>query len=161
MSWKNWGDHPVVVGIGIIGVLAGLGYTIYDHHVKQEDTSKSGVVASKPTDVVTSTQTAPTTPSIPSSNESVGSLEIYRQPTSNGSIYGVKVEVDGKEVGNLWGGETLKYAIPTGEHIVRVSGGWLYSSVVISVKGDQKLKFQTKFSDFGLLGGGLRLDRIY
>jgi hypothetical protein len=52
MSWKNWGDHPIVVGIGIIGVLAGLGYTIYDHHLKQEDTSKSGVASSKPPDAV-------------------------------------------------------------------------------------------------------------
>jgi hypothetical protein len=63
MSWKNWGDHPIVVGIGIIGVLAGLGYTIYDHHLKQEDTSKSGVASSKPPDAVAPVPIASITPS--------------------------------------------------------------------------------------------------
>lgn len=24
MSWKNWGDHPVVVGIGILSAVAGI-----------------------------------------------------------------------------------------------------------------------------------------
>lgn len=24
MSWKNWGDHPVVVGIGVVAGIAGL-----------------------------------------------------------------------------------------------------------------------------------------
>jgi len=43
MTWKNWGDHPIVVGIGIVGVLTGLGYTVYEHHIKQEDTSRSVV----------------------------------------------------------------------------------------------------------------------
>jgi hypothetical protein len=34
MAWKNWGDHPVIVGITVIASLCGVaafGYTIYDH----------------------------------------------------------------------------------------------------------------------------------
>lgn len=48
MTWKNWGDHPVVVSIGIIGILSGLGYTIYDHHLKPEDTTKGGAFPTQP-----------------------------------------------------------------------------------------------------------------
>jgi hypothetical protein len=69
MSWKNWGDHPIVVGIGIIVGLAGLGYTIYDHHLRQEDTSKSGVVSSKPPDSVVPAPIASITPSPSLSSE--------------------------------------------------------------------------------------------
>jgi hypothetical protein len=36
MTWKNWGDHPIVVGVGICGVLIGLVYTVYDHHFKSD-----------------------------------------------------------------------------------------------------------------------------
>lgn len=49
MAWKNWGDHPIVVGIGVVGALSGLGYAVYDHHIKQEDTSKAGVTSPQPT----------------------------------------------------------------------------------------------------------------
>lgn len=34
MSWRNWGDHPIVVTVSFIAGLAGivtLGYTIHDH----------------------------------------------------------------------------------------------------------------------------------
>jgi hypothetical protein len=39
MTWKNWGDHPIVVTISVISGLCGiapLGYTVYDHFGKQE-----------------------------------------------------------------------------------------------------------------------------
>jgi hypothetical protein len=38
MTWKNWGDHPVVVTIGLIIGISGFGYTVYDHFSKQGDT---------------------------------------------------------------------------------------------------------------------------
>jgi hypothetical protein len=41
MTWKNWGDNPIIVGIGIFCSISGLGYAIYDHHLKQEDTQKN------------------------------------------------------------------------------------------------------------------------
>jgi hypothetical protein len=72
MTWKNWGDHPIVVGIGIVGVLTGLGYTVYEHHIKQEDASRSVVVSprsaspsipsppkEKPSEVIKSPQPSP------------------------------------------------------------------------------------------------------
>lgn len=36
MTWKNWGDHPIVVSVGICGALVGLVYTVYDHHFKSD-----------------------------------------------------------------------------------------------------------------------------
>jgi hypothetical protein len=36
MTWRNWGDHPIIVMISVIGVFGGiiaLGFTIYDHSV--------------------------------------------------------------------------------------------------------------------------------
>jgi hypothetical protein len=45
MAWKNWGDHPIIVGIGVVCSMSGLGYAIYDHHLKQEDTQK---ISTKP-----------------------------------------------------------------------------------------------------------------
>lgn len=76
MPWKNWGDHPIVVGIGTIGVLVGLAYTIYDHHLKQEDTSKNGVVSSKPSDSVTPTPSVLLSPTPIASPSSVASPAI-------------------------------------------------------------------------------------
>jgi hypothetical protein len=69
MTWKNWGDHPVIVGIGIIGILSGLGYTIYDHHVKQEDAAKGGVVSPQPTNSPVSTPSPSNSPLISSPSE--------------------------------------------------------------------------------------------
>lgn len=171
MSWKNWGDHPTVVGIGVVCALAGLSYTIYDHHIKQEDISKNATVAPSLTTPsipspqtastvpsIPTTQTTPTAPSIPTTSESVDNLEIYRQLEISGAACLVTVEVDGKEVGSLSAGETLKYTVSTGEHIVRVSGCWKHRLLTIVVKGDQKLKFRTKFAG---LFNELKLDRIY
>jgi hypothetical protein len=36
MTWKNWGDHPVVVTITVIAALGGLGYVMYDHLPKSD-----------------------------------------------------------------------------------------------------------------------------
>ena len=160
MTWKNWGDHPIVVGIGIIGVLTSLGYTVYEHHIKQEDASRSLIVPPRSTSPsIPSPQITPATPSIPSPSESVDNLEIPRKDTTVGIACTITVEVNGKEIGKLSPRETLKYTVPTGEHVVNLSGCWHNLSMNIVVKGDQKLKFETTFvSTF--LQGGLRLYRI-
>jgi hypothetical protein len=36
MTWKNWGDHPIVVSVGICVALVGLVYTVYDHHFRSD-----------------------------------------------------------------------------------------------------------------------------
>jgi hypothetical protein len=39
MTWRNWGDHPIVVSISICGTLfglIGLVYTVYNHHFKSD-----------------------------------------------------------------------------------------------------------------------------
>jgi hypothetical protein len=38
MSWKNWGDHPIVVAIAVLSALITVGYLIYDHHYAIEQT---------------------------------------------------------------------------------------------------------------------------
>jgi hypothetical protein len=48
MSWKNWGDHPVIVSIGIVTAIAGLGYTIHATHFAK---SSEPVVKETPTQV--------------------------------------------------------------------------------------------------------------
>jgi hypothetical protein len=41
MTWKNWGDHPVVVSITVGTALVTLGYTIYGQHFKKEPSAPS------------------------------------------------------------------------------------------------------------------------
>jgi hypothetical protein len=45
MTWKNWGDHPVVVIIGLIAGISGIGYTVYDHFAKQGDPINKGTTS--------------------------------------------------------------------------------------------------------------------
>jgi hypothetical protein len=40
MAWKNWGDHPVIIGIGTVAALCSivaLGYAVYDHTQSKDD----------------------------------------------------------------------------------------------------------------------------
>jgi hypothetical protein len=37
MSWKNWGDHPIVIAVGIVASLSGIlgfGFFVYDRYSK-------------------------------------------------------------------------------------------------------------------------------
>jgi hypothetical protein len=39
MSWKPWGDHPLFIALSSVGIIVGLGYTVYDHyHPKDVET---------------------------------------------------------------------------------------------------------------------------
>ena len=46
MGWKNWGDHPIIVGMGTVAALcsiAALGYAVYDHaQIKNDQAPVNG-----------------------------------------------------------------------------------------------------------------------
>jgi hypothetical protein len=88
MAWKNWGDNPIVVAAGLLIGLVGLGYIIYDHHLKSEDTPTTKPSAS------------PKTKSAPSSTEAA-----FASPTS-GAVVPKESDVTGT-VRQLTSGEKL------------------------------------------------------
>ncbi|NER25047.1 MAG: hypothetical protein F6J96_30980 [Symploca sp. SIO1C2] len=51
MAWKNWGDNPFVIAIGMIAGLAavaGLGITAHDRWVKQDSPAPTPTTAVSP-----------------------------------------------------------------------------------------------------------------
>ncbi len=98
----------------------------------------------------------------PSSNEAglpttPAKLVLFRQRSATASMYEVTLIVDGQVVGQLNEDDTLTFPIPPGEHTIEVSGGSLRRSQVISVASAEVLDFETHFSNWGILGGGLLL----
>lgn len=85
MAWKNWGDHPVVVTVGVLAGLAGLitlGYTIFASSSLQQATegNNSPNISASNGDVQVSIDNstevqAPSTPEIPSYSGKIGHLE--------------------------------------------------------------------------------------
>lgn len=84
-----------------------------------------------------------------------GKLEIIRSSAMTGAMYAVKVEVDGKTVGEIGNGGTLLLELPAGERNVRVRGGGMSRTATVNITTGQTTCYQTYFSELGLLGGGL------
>jgi hypothetical protein len=89
-----------------------------------------------------------------------GSIEIFRKAKMTGAMYPVAISLDGKKVGSVKGNETFQFRAAPGAHSLHVEGGGLKKTISINITEDQHLKFQTEFSDMGLLGGGLKLETV-
>jgi hypothetical protein len=72
-------------------------------------------------------------------------------------MYEVTVTVDRQVVGHLNEHDTLTITVDPGERTVEVSGGSLRRLQVLSVASAEILEFETHFSNWGVLGGGLLL----
>jgi molybdenum cofactor biosynthesis enzyme MoaA len=92
--------------------------------------------------------------------EQLGSIRIFRKPSFTGSIYKVRVEVDGNLIGNLAHNESVELVLSAGDHTLHVRGGGLSNTVIIRVRANEELKLATHFSNWGILGGGLRVDIV-
>ena len=89
-----------------------------------------------------------------------GTIEIFRKPALTGFTYKVNIKIDGKQMGALRGNESLTLSVPPGNHVLQVEGGGLSRNVNVKIASNQHLKFQTTFSEWGILGGGLSLDLV-
>lgn len=85
-----------------------------------------------------------------------GELVIVRSKALTGSMYAVQVTIDGRLMGEVKNGATIKLAIPGGRHEVKVNGGGLSRSATIEVAAGQSVHYQMSFSNWGALGGGLK-----
>lgn len=84
-------------------------------------------------------------------------LIITRKSSATGFMYSVQVIVDGKPVGELKSGATYAFDLLPGSHSVQVAGGGLSREVTITIAKGATVRYQTYFSNWGLLGGGLNL----
>jgi hypothetical protein len=91
---------------------------------------------------------------------STGNVLISRIPKSTGSLYSVKVSADGQPQGQLSQRGQLRFWLSPGRHIIKVSGGGLWKSLEVVVSESGPLRLQTYFSNWGLLGGGLKLKQV-
>ncbi|MBW4421221.1 MAG: hypothetical protein KME13_18635 [Myxacorys californica WJT36-NPBG1] len=91
MAWKNWGDHPVVVAVGVLAGLAGfasLAYTLLSNSSIQQKTggnNSPNINASKGDVRVTfdnsTTIQAPSKPQIPNFSGEIGNLQLGKDFT--------------------------------------------------------------------------------
>jgi hypothetical protein len=90
----------------------------------------------------------------------IGTIEIFRKAKMTGFMHKVSIILDDKQMGTLKGNEALKFNVLSGAHILHVKGGGLSNRLNITVLENQQLRFQTEFSDAGMLGGGLKLEKV-
>jgi hypothetical protein len=76
-----------------------------------------------------------------------------------GALYSVRVTVDGVLAGELKSGVTLNLEVEVGDREIGVAGGGLSNSSRVTVKQGATVSLETRFSNWGVLGGGLRLDQ--
>jgi hypothetical protein len=68
MSWRNWGDHPIIVAVSVTASLAALAYTIYDHSRSSTQPTPSAEVSPtvSPSTHIPNSSQLPLTPISPS-----------------------------------------------------------------------------------------------
>ena len=89
-----------------------------------------------------------------------GMIEITRKNAMTGLMYKVTVYLDNLPVGSLANKGFAQVQAAAGGHMLMVKGGGLSNSQYIVVENGQTLRYQTGFSEMGIAGGGLRLDRM-
>ena len=97
----------------------------------------------------------PSRPGLPT--VSAGVFLLFRKQSATGSTFDVSVSVDGQPAGSLAEGDRLKVTLAPGSHTVKLAGGGLRRSSTIAIQASQISQYETYFSNWGILGGGLRL----
>ena len=85
-----------------------------------------------------------------------GQLVISRSRALTGGMYGVKVVIDGKPVGEIAKGQTFTFDLLAGSHRVEVSGGGLSNAATVQISDGAASRYELDFSGMGILGGGLK-----
>ena len=86
-----------------------------------------------------------------------GKLVLVRRAAITGSMYSVKVGVDGQPAGEIRNGSSLVVNLLAGDHQVAISGGGMSDSTFVTICDGQDACYELSFSALGLLGGGLKL----
>lgn len=104
----------------------------------------------------------PNVPLFPSGDarEMDASLVLSRSRSATGGSHTIAVTLDGEPIGNLNEGDTLTVKITRGQHTIHFGGGGLYRSQTITTQSGQVLEFETYFSNWGIIGGGVILRPI-
>jgi hypothetical protein len=124
----------------------------------------------------------PTTPARPASvpkQTGTGTVVLTRKPKVNAFLYSVRVMVDGNHVGDIRGDswllillfplsmlyvlflaprKTLSFDLPVGNHTIELAGAGLKRSSTMTVAANQTSRFVIYFSEWGTLGGGLKIE---
>ena len=94
------------------------------------------------------------------SERTPGLVTVCRTKTATGGTYSVQVSINGQISGKVFAGERLEFPLPPGDYSMRVEGGGLSSSVQFFILPRKRLEFETYFSNWGILGGGLVLRKV-
>lgn len=93
--------------------------------------------------------------------ETTGTITIRRKSPDDVQQRQIIVQVDGKNVGELFYGDTISVPVSVGHHSLRVDNTWNWKTVELDVAAGDHLKFQTmsragKFTWFlvSMLGAG-------
>jgi hypothetical protein len=89
---------------------------------------------------------------------STGAFVLLRTSTLNGSMYDVDVFVDDRKMGVLSAGASVSLELSAGAHSIRVSGGMLKKTAIVQISKGGTVRYNTFFSNWGFLGGGLILE---
>ena len=87
-----------------------------------------------------------------------GQLVITRSRALTGTMYAVKVVINGRLVGEIASGGTATFELSVGSHQVEVSGGGLSNRATVQISDDATTAYSLDFSSFGILGGGLKFN---
>lgn len=90
----------------------------------------------------------------------VGTLIIMRSSAITGVMSPITIVVDEKPQGELRNGQTLTISLPRGKHTLQATGGLLSKSTTIDITDGCEARYQVRFSNWGILGGGLIIEAV-
>jgi hypothetical protein len=89
-----------------------------------------------------------------------GRLVIARRFGFTGATNAIKVIVGGKQIGQVNNGKSVTVEMVVGSYKIEVQGGGMSASTVAHIRDSQSTQYEVSFSEFGILGGGLKLKSL-
>jgi len=86
-----------------------------------------------------------------------GRLLLARPFAITGAMHSVTVAVNGEATGAIKNGGSLVLDLVVGDHRVKITGGGMSDSAVVTIKNGEDVRYELAFSALGILGGGLKL----
>jgi hypothetical protein len=87
----------------------------------------------------------------------IGEVSIHREPKLTGSMYLVEIIIDGRTHAKLKSNARMTAELEPGDHWMQAIGGGLSRVINFHVEQDRELAYKTYFSNWGILGGGLKI----
>ena len=86
-----------------------------------------------------------------------GKVSIHREPKLTGFMHSVEIIIDGRSLANLKSNASMTVDLEVGDHWMQAKGGGLSRVINFHVERDAELTYKTYFSNWGILGGGLKI----